>query len=516
MAQVFHSTKDRTSMSTLDGPLFAASPPADTYDGPKGCLLMVMEGLGTQPVSGRLLRGLTPFLDERKAKDVFLFTERKRTETWLSGKPSVPYQELVHWARDNAAGVYRGVSWKGPQIEVSELVELFQQNPKSLVEDLAKKYGAAIISSVQPLRLEACEIKKPWGQEIWYTGVESRGVSRVVTSHGATEIPYALGMFPVPLIGESEPDPILFKILDPLPEEVFGDLYLEVHREKWETYLVLSIDKKAWPDGVGYLRAGLNAKEIEKWKKKQEGVPGLVEELKARIEEYEGTRREIDDRLDKALGAKAKGGEWSREVQQAQLNKMPAKLTEKEQRQRRSVEALLGRIPLKKGDVVVLPPGVLHSLQHGVKVAEFQTATYERLIAMFSQKVLTQTHWDTAAALETMSTEPYQVPELTALPEDQSGVTRHLLVDFPEFSVVRIVLDPNIERLDHPEGEGEYRLLYVVSGTGKLSSKSGEVVALEKEDGFLLPAIFRNYTISAKSKLTLLVAYPKHSETEKD
>ena len=60
---------------------------------------------------------------------------------------------------------------------------------------------------------------------------------------------------------------MLLKTLEPRPEPVLGDLYLEVHREKWETYLVLDVNREAWPKGVGYLRAGLDAGMIARYRK---------------------------------------------------------------------------------------------------------------------------------------------------------------------------------------------------------------------------------------------------------
>ena len=43
----------------------------------------------------------------------------------------------------------------------------------------AKRCRAAIFSLQQPLRLVPVAVEKPWGRELWYTGIEARGTSGV-------------------------------------------------------------------------------------------------------------------------------------------------------------------------------------------------------------------------------------------------------------------------------------------------------------------------------------------------
>ena len=88
-----------------------ATPPTFALKGAHNSLFMVMNRLGANPASGRLLRGLTPYLDEQGASHVFLFTERRRREPWgADPEQRVTYQELVHWARAPDGGVYHGVA----------------------------------------------------------------------------------------------------------------------------------------------------------------------------------------------------------------------------------------------------------------------------------------------------------------------------------------------------------------------------------------------------------------------
>jgi hypothetical protein len=51
---------------------------------------------------------------------------------------------------------------------------------------------------------------------------------------------------------------ILLKTLNPVSEDVIGDLYYEMHEKKWEVYVVTEIDQTAWPSGTGIIKAGLH------------------------------------------------------------------------------------------------------------------------------------------------------------------------------------------------------------------------------------------------------------------
>ncbi|MDH4224712.1 MAG: hypothetical protein OEW12_03595, partial [Deltaproteobacteria bacterium] len=465
--------------------------PAETIRGPGNSLLLVMEGLGASPSNFRLLRGLTPWLDTQEAGHVFLLTRRRRREPWRKQSDLVEYHELIHW--DPSRGIYRGTCWKGEPIPQDELAQAFKIEPLGLVEYAARRVRAAVVSNAEPMRLAIHHVEKPWGREGWYTGIENRGVSHVESATGKSELPYVLGMFPEPIIGESTAQPILIKILEPNPVKGLGDLYLEVHTEKWESYIVMGVDKKAWPGGVGYLRAGLDKNTIgrfrrthgEKWEKP------LVVELKAKIGAYEKIRRAIDalnpdsmplDSGPREVFAKGSGSPPSvglvappsgksvsspseghgaappsvggglsspagggvgvpppGDGKSKPKSEVPRELLEQELHLRQEVESFLGMIPLKEGDVATLPAGVLHSLLHGVKVIEFQTPTYERLIAMFGQEVKTQPHWDTDKALDIMRKEPY-TPGPPELLESAPGIKRERVVDFPEFIVDRLTL----------------------------------------------------------------------------
>jgi len=485
--------------------------PEETRRGADGSLLLHMRDLGAAPASGRLLRGLTPWLDAEKVKDVFLLAERRWKEPWSDSKSAVIYQELVHWRREGSGGAYRGAAWKDPPIEWNEVAAVFEREPASLVDYTARRAGAALVTNREPLRLGVHHVPKPWGREGWYTGIEQRGLSRIVSSTGESPLPYALGMFPWPLLRQHDRTPVLLKTLEPHPDEVLGDLYLEVHERKWETYVVLQVDPAAWPDGVGYLRAGLNLDTIEalrgahgdRWREE------AGRELRRRIAVYEQVRNNIDALLGEKL--KHAGADPAQPVPPKLYHELtstlPAPLREQERRAQQDVEAMLGRTPLRIGDVVALPPGVLHSLQHGVKVVEFQTATYERMIAMFTQKVLTQSHWDTDKALASMEMAPYK-PPLPVPVTDAEGILAQRVVTYPEFTVNRVRIDAG--RTWTQETLDRYRLLFVVEGAGRIRLAEGQEVALAKEDAFLIPATLGPFEIAASSaaRLTYLDSAP--------
>ena len=108
-----------------------------------------------------------------------------------------------------------------------------------------------------PVMLAPVYIEKPWGREIWYTGIEKRGESSVVMENN-NSIPISLFLSLAPKQLPNSKLPVLLKVLDPKPVKSLGNLYLEVHEEKEEVYIVTNIDPRAWPDGVGIMRYGVD------------------------------------------------------------------------------------------------------------------------------------------------------------------------------------------------------------------------------------------------------------------
>ncbi len=259
------------------------------------------------------------------------------------------------------------------------------------------------IDPKRPVRLLPVYIAKPWGQEIWYTGMEARGESKVAVGNGHIPISTYLSHDPQAIAGNQPV--LLLKVLDPSPQPVTGDLYFEVHREKQEVYIVTAVDPQAWPSGAGGIRFGMN-QDLRRQMGSDQAFRAAYLEA---VQRYETIRRAIDE----------KQQDLSREERTA----------------RAKMEAFTHLRQLKVGDVVKVPTWTPHALQHGVRVVEFQTPTYERYIISFAQKVLTQNHWDTEQAVANMHIDP---PALEVFDPVQPGVER--IATFDDFNVWRINL----------------------------------------------------------------------------
>jgi hypothetical protein len=135
--------------------------------------------------------------------------------------------------------------------------------------------------------------------------------------------------------------------------------------------------------------------------------------------------------------------------------------------------------PLDEGDIVQLPRLLPHALQHGVRVIELQTATYERRILSFAQKVLTQDHWDTRVAVDAMRLDsPPPTPPRVLIREPDCTVER--IVEFEDFAARRVTLAPGA-RLTIPK-DLRYALCVGVVGDVTLGDAT-----LASEEACLVP-----------------------------
>ncbi len=275
------------------------------------------------------------------------------------------------------------------------------------IDLIAAALGLPLINLSAPIPVTPVDIPKPWGKEVWYTGIEARGVSLV---HD-TPIAWLLDVFGYVLYrDESLFAPLLLKILAPLAEENTGDLYFELHTQKVEVYVVTSIDAEAWPDGTGAIRYGFN----QALRKQYADDAAFLAAYRQAVSDYEQVRRQLD------------------------ATTSPDKtLLDEEAQRREAMYAFTSMKDLNVGDVVTVTPMTPHSLQHGVSVIEFQTPHYERFILSFGQQVLTQSHWDTDAALEVAKLDEPATPAPAAI---SSGV--ECIADFAEFTALRITLPP--------------------------------------------------------------------------
>ncbi len=445
------------------------------------------------PDSGQLALQLLQEISAIEVAYIYLFVEKKRIEYWHETQKIVAYQELVEvtyseYNDQTPNAKICGCTWKH-QLTFEEVKKdiLDQTQP---LEVLSQKQKTGIIEANQALRLDVLKIPKPWGHEGWYTGVEKRGVSQVFSGQGKVELPYALSLFKKQMLADFPEELLLLKTLNPVAEDVIVDLYLEIHEKKWEVYVVTEIDPVAWPTGVGNIKAGLDAEKISEYQKiyADDWQLKILADFQKAISEYETIRRTIDE------------------------STLPIadELTQQEKLLRTQAYDFVGNCPVKVGDIVTFSVYQMHALQHGIKVIEFQTQHYERLIVMFAQKVLTQNHWDTEAALKKMRPEKYVAPQPEILFEDV-GFQMERFVDFPQFTVDRIFLDPN-HVWDTQLGQ-QYHLLIVVSGVAKFMSEDQQDQIIIPEESIFVPVSQMHYqkVCISNEPLICLRAIPKIS-----
>jgi len=369
--------------------------------------------------------------------------------------------------------------------------------------DIAEQLGTVVVDLSKPLSLLPLHIPKPWGQEIWFTGVEARGVCSFGQSGGTVPIPWLLQICGSLLYGNAESTLVLLKILDPLPEAVFGDLYVELHEKKQEVYVVTHIDETAWPEGVGGIRFGFNQQKRQQFADDAAFRAAYL----AAVRQYRAVRVEIDTLLDnvRLKAGVALDAAVSATQQKVWLADVAPQLQLRERVLREEMDSFYGHLPLQLGDVIKVPCFVPHSLQHGVRTIEFQTPVYERKILSFAQKVLTQAHWDTEQAMSLCDVVPVQAGELESLPAEE-GITVERIVDFDTFEVFRITLKAGQKLLLETLSDNRaYAEIMSVSGYLEVT---GEI--LSAPDALLIPAGCPDRMLIARDKTAVVVvACPK-------
>ena len=326
----------------------------------------------------------------------FLHLRRQFREKWRDGESFFSEQFFEINAQGEELHL-KGSIWK--ETKGQETLESFiGLHPGDPLHEAASRYGAVVVDPQEPMRLEVLKIPKPWGYEGWYTGIEKRGVVCVHDDSGRTELPYTFSLFRDRILGGPEEKLILLKTLNPVPDEVIGDLYLEMHEEKWEVYVITALDPGAWPSGKGMIRAGLAPEIIKKYRAEhgEEWLKHCMGDFRSCIGVYEEIRRRIDDILDREKQKKDMLLDES--ISPDQIRELQACLThelrEEEKRLRSKVESFVGTVPVGIGDVVTFPALQMHSLQHGIRVIEFQTPHYERLILLCRHRTIEKTAVD--------------------------------------------------------------------------------------------------------------------------
>lgn len=365
--------------------------------------------------------------------------------------------------------------------------------------ECAARTGTALIELQAPLALRAVEIGKPWGRELWFTGMERRGTSAVVDGAGrTTPLPFVLALAPRRFTGSTIDALNLLKILDPHPDPLLGDLYFELHTRKQEVYVVTAVDRDAWPGGEGAIRFGFAPERLQA----AADTEAFCAEYAAAVAGYRAVREQIDGLLEhrRAEAGLAPDAPVMPARMRRWLADLPAELKARERSAREAMHAFTALRPLAVGDVVRVPIGMPHALQHGVRVIEFQTPVYERLILSFGQKVLTQPDWDTEAALALWRAQPPTTADAFLRLRD-AGAGDALLAAFPDFEVWR-------ERPDAGPlpARPTPRVAVVLEG---------ELIADDRRCGagsaLVLPA--GPLSAHAGPGLALVSAWPLHSET---
>ncbi len=342
------------------------------------------------------------------------------------------------------------------------------------LQELGHSLRLPVVDSRLPVRLDTVGIPKPWGQEVWYTGIEARGVCAVQTLTTSCPLNWWLAAIPETISGLGEKEsPILLKILAPHNETVLGDLYFELHEIKREVYVISAISESAWPGGVGAIRIGFNSEKRAEYTSDD----AFKQAYAATVATYRKVRVQIDEWL--SVNELLADNPCDLESIKNSLKNVPMDLQRQEQQLRMAMEAFTQLHPISVGDVVVIPRNLPHSLQHGVRAVEFQTPVYERKIVSFAQRVLTQSHWDTDEALLVTDMRDYVPACFESEPCGQGS--RQKIVDFDDFSVWRYTLPAGGAA---PVGDGQPRYLLLMCLIGNIELAE---CALQGEQAMLLP-----------------------------
>ncbi|MEM8661318.1 MAG: hypothetical protein AAGF35_10565 [Pseudomonadota bacterium] len=322
-------------------------------------------------------------------------------------------------------------------------------------------------------------VTKPWGDEVWYSGVERRGVCEVESGGRRIPLPWLQAAWPTALSGIPAEPLLLVKRLLPSAKPVEGDLYFELHETKYESYVVTSIDPVAWPDGVGHVRLGFCPEKRAAYASDD----AFRDAYLASVLAYEAQRRKVDEEL--ALG-----------------RLLASEDAAKERELRVEMDQFTHCLPVRVGDAVIVPPHVPHALQHGVQVLEVQTPTYERKILSFAQKVRTQSHWDTREAVPIMRLQSPPQPLPMEVPGPANSLTTRIS-HCAEFEVLRVVLNAGSEGTFTTEND--YCILVVIHGQLSLEGKM-----FGPNEALLLPRHWKGKLVASECtpQLSLMLARP--------
>jgi hypothetical protein len=386
---------------------------------------------------------------------------------------------------------------------------------------------AFFVPNQVPLPLTPTHVPKPWGQEIWHSGVEARGVSRVgvpVSDHADAEklsvslplVELALGL----ACAEQRSALVLLKELDPFDVTFYGELYTEVHHQKSEIYVVTALGADCCPGGLGKVKLGLAAPQATGHHSAHEQHEALGKSLKS----FEEVRGRVDSQLEQGgydfRHQMLQGEQGPRVLAASKETLVDSKLLRRESELSQQTSAFFQLHDLALGDVVRVPVLTPHALQPGVRVVEFQTPHYERLILSSNQKVMTQNHWDIDEAQAALGNNTLGALPERAIERSQPGSPCGVdpLVDFEGLHVVRVKLleerharfkvslgvspGPKEKAHDASSSAGAAAVAFVVAGHPTLEVGDAKAT-LKPGNAYLLTG--SSWTLSASSGESLLL-----------
>lgn len=423
------------------------------------------------------------------------------SQTYLPGQPVIELLALIH-VNCTCSSVAIHLSIFPFSAETVPDIELLPDDLVAIRQFAARNHYAVMEVSA-PWLLDPVYIPKPWGQEIWFTGIEARGQAAVKGEGGNLPLSWVLALFPQ--VGQRPL--VLLKVLDPLPDEVYGDLYFELHEEKQEVYVVTGVDKRAWPDGTGAIQLGFSSGKRREYTNDDEFKQAYL----AAVKEYEQVRRAVDKKLDElrvqehiGLDSPVSAGQLKKWVNKLSQSIESKELIQSEKTLRQAMNSFVNQLPLAVGDTLAIPRNVPHALQHGVRVVEFQTPVYERKILSFAQKVLTQHHWDTDRALATVDLDCVSIPHPEVL-FSNDRVKVEQIVSFDDFLVQRINLGSGTCELM----QADYSLVMPITGELSLVWGNHHQVITAGEVILLPGAITGCCRFMAADSCLFLYAIPK-------
>ena len=297
--------------------------------------------------------------------------------------------------------------------ESETLVERVERGDLLAASELSERLKVPWLDATAPLPLVPVSVPKAWGREIWFTGIEERGVVGVGTASAQVPLPWVMaarrGHF------GSVAAPVLVKVLAPSSSADTGDLYFEVHEHKEEVYVVAAVDQACWPDRCGRMRYGFDPAQ-----RKRLGDTGFRMAF--------ATAAQANARAQRALAASGARGPAHDE----------ARATVRRTRDR--LQGFVNDRVLEVGEVVRVPPGLPHGLMHGVRAVEIQTPSYERDV-LYAAQPLAPT--DSLPILERLEQVRMDVPDDAPAKEASPapGVRTGRIARMSDFDVHRFALD---------------------------------------------------------------------------